>query len=82
MKIKRFDPIELRAWNSIYSDIKFKNKKVCSKKIFDGECVDDPKPKPKPKKKIDINKIQQAKPYKKKKAKNPKVFIEKNKSKK
>ena len=31
MKIKRFDPIELKAWNSIYSDIKFKNKKVCSK---------------------------------------------------
>ena len=74
MKIKKFDPIELRAWNSIYKDITFKNKKVCSKKIF--EVCKDPPPKPKPQKKIDIKKVQVAKPFKKKKIKNPKVFIE------
>jgi len=77
MKIKRFDPIELKAWNSIYSDIKFKNKKVCSKKIFDGDVCKDPPPKAKPQKTIDIKKVQIAKPFKKKKIKNPKVFIEK-----
>ncbi len=82
MKIKRFDPIELKAWNSIYSDIKFKNKKVCSKNIFEGEVCKDPPPKPKPQKKIDIKKVQIAKPFKKKKIKNPKVFIEKEKIKK
>ena len=82
MKIKRFDPVELKAWNSLFEDIKFKNKKVCSKKIFDGECAKDPPPKEKPKKKLDVLKVQQAKPFKKKKAKNPKVFIEKDKMKK
>ena len=76
MKIKRFDPIELKAWNSIYKDITFKNKKVCSKKIFEGEVCKDPPPKPKPQKKIDIKKVQKAKPFKKQKVKNPKVFIE------
>ena len=76
MKIKKFDPIELRAWNSIYKDITFKNKKVCSKKIFEGEVCKDPPPKPKPQKQIDIKKVQKAKPFKKPKVKNPKVFIE------
>ena len=28
MKIKKFNPIELKAWNSLYPDIKFKQKKV------------------------------------------------------
>ena len=32
LKIKKFDPIELKAWNSIYPDITFKEKKICSKK--------------------------------------------------
>tara|TARA_R110000822_G_scaffold41655_3_gene113350 strand:+ start:368 stop:658 length:291 start_codon:yes stop_codon:yes gene_type:complete len=82
MKIKRFDPVELKAWNSLFADIKFKNKKVCSKKIFDGECAKDPPPKEKPKKKLDVLKEQRAKPFKKKKVKNPKVFIENNYSKK
>ena len=78
LKIKKFDPIELKAWNSIYPDITFKEKKICSKKIFDGDvCKDTPK-KEKPKKKIDIEKVQKAKVFKKIKKKNPKVFMNKN----
>ena len=34
MKIKRFDPVELKAWNSIYPDIQYKNKKHNSKQII------------------------------------------------
>ena len=79
MKIKRFDPIELKAWNSIYPDIQYKNKKHNSQKIFDGNVQADPKLKPPPKKEFDIIKKQKAMPYKKKKNKNPKVFQEKKK---
>jgi len=82
MKIKRFDPVELKAWNSIYPDIKYKNKKHNSKKIFDGKTKDDPKPRPPPKKEFDIIKEQKPKEYKKKKPKNPDVFQNKKKMKK
>ena len=79
MKIKKFNPIELKAWNSLYPDIKFKIKKIDSKKIFNGEekgiKVADDKP-PKEPKKVEYNiiKEQKAKPHKKPKPKNPKVF--------
>jgi len=82
MKIKRFDPIELKAWNSIYPDITYKNKKHNSQKIFDGKVQKDAPQKPPPKKEFDIVKKQKALPYKKKKPKNPKVFQEKKKLKK
>lgn len=82
MKIKRFDPVELKAWNSLYPDIQFKNKKHNSQKIFDGEVQIDPKPKPPPEEEFDIVKKQKPLPYKKKKPKNPKVFQEKKKLKK
>ena len=82
MKIKRFDPAELRAWNSLYSDIQFKNKKVNSQKIFDGEVRIDPQNKETPKEEYDIEKKQKPKPYKKPKKKNPKVFQEKKEMKK
>ena len=67
MKIKRFDPAELKAWNSIYKDIEFKNKKHNSQKIFDGEVKTDPPNKEAPKEEYDIEKKQKPKPYKKKK---------------
>tara|TARA_R110000803_G_scaffold36705_3_gene78866 strand:- start:1667 stop:1984 length:318 start_codon:yes stop_codon:yes gene_type:complete len=79
MKIKRFDPIELKAWNSIYPDIQYKNKKHNSQKIFDGKVQADHKIKPPPKKEFDIVKKQKATPYKKIKKKNPNVFQEKKK---
>jgi|TARA_R110000787_G_scaffold2453_4_gene9758 hypothetical protein len=79
MKIKKFDPIELKAWNSLYPDIKFKEKKTDSKKVFDGVVQEDPPKKPKPKPKYDIDKEQKPKPHKKPKLKNPKVFQEKKK---
>ena len=82
MKIKRFDPAELKAWNSIYKDIEFKNKKHNSQKIFDGEVKTDPPNKEAPKEEYDIEKKQKPKPYKKPKKKNPKVFQEKKKMKK
>tara|TARA_R110000824_G_scaffold570_10_gene3713 strand:+ start:575 stop:865 length:291 start_codon:yes stop_codon:yes gene_type:complete len=79
MKIKKFNPIELKAWNSLYPDIKFKQKKVNSKKIFNGEekgiKIADDKPQKEPKKKVyDIIKEQKPKPHKKPKPKNPKIF--------
>ena len=82
MKIKRFDPVELKAWNSIYPDIQYKNKKHNSQKIFDGDVQDDSKPKPPPKKEFDIIKEQKPKTHKKKKPKNPDVFQNKKKLKK
>ncbi len=82
MKIKKFNPIELKAWNSIYPDINYHVKKVNSNKIFDGKVQEDPKPKAPPKKEFDIVKEQKYKPHKKPKPKNPKVFKEKNKMKK
>ena len=74
MKIKKFNPIELKAWNSIYPDINYHVKKVNSKKIFDGKIQEDPKPKAPPKKEFDIKKEQKYKPYKKVKPKNPNIF--------
>ena len=82
IKVKRFDPAELKAWNSLYTDIEFKNKKVNSHKIFDGEVKTDPPNKEIPKEEYDIEKKQKPKPYKKPKKKNPKVFQEKKEMKK
>tara|TARA_R110002126_G_scaffold201429_2_gene349063 strand:+ start:489 stop:830 length:342 start_codon:yes stop_codon:yes gene_type:complete len=74
MKIKRFDPVELKAWNSLFPDVKFKNKKHNSHKIFDGKVQDDPKPRPPPKEEYDIEKQQKPNLHKKPKPKNPDVF--------
>ena len=82
IKIKKFDPAELKAWNSLYPDVKFKNKKHNSEKIFEGKVQADPKPRPPPEEEFDIVKKQKPLPYKKKKEKNPKVFQEKKKLKK
>ena len=77
MKIKKFDPVELKAWNSLYPDITFVQKKTNSKKVFDGTVQEDPPKKPKPKPIYEIEKEQKPKPHKKPKEKNPKVFQEK-----
>jgi len=82
IKVKRFDPAELKAWNSLYSDIQFKNKKHNSQKIFDGKVQADQPNKEAPIEEYDIEKKQKPKPHKKPKKKNPKVFQEKNKMKK
>lgn len=34
IKVKRFDPAELKAWNSLYSDIQFKKKNTIPKKYL------------------------------------------------
>ena len=83
MKTKRYNPIELKAWNSLYPDVKFKNKpQPKSTKIFDGKVKDDPKPRPPPEKEYDIIKEQKPKTHKKKKNNNPNVFMEKKNLKK
>ena len=80
MKIKKFNPIELKAWNSLYPDITFKVKKIDSRKIFNGEekgiiVKKDDTPKAPKKVEYNIVKEQKAKPYRKPKVKNPKVFL-------
>jgi len=83
MKPKRYNHIELKAWNSLYPDVKFKNKpQPKSTKIFDGKVKDDPKSRPPPEKEYDIVKEQKPKTHKKKKNNNPNVFMEKKNLKK